>query len=516
VSNLRQPGHPQPLRAQPRAPSARDETELAARILRAVAVVEAPDSRGTGFLAGPPGLLVTAWHVVAGEERLRIRFEGGPILFGRPLIASRRVDLAVILLSDAGPAREAPARLPGSAVGASWPRSGLSLGSRARVRSGLGVYLAGHPFDLTWFISRGTVGGVERSPEGVTRVVVDAASGPGGSGGPVVDEDGRIVGVTVERHGKLPTVHAAISVEHVAELLTRVGPYLDGIGSCRHCLACGQFEPGDRPACTRCGSMRLLHPLDRIPCPLCDESYPLPEGFCTGCGVDLERAFQGRFEGRGRPGRPAHSGRISLLVGPCRQRASRPVLRNRWQQLLGRPTQLDFEDLARELYLKVACRGLRSGRLCTHRRRHIVAIEYDVNRIGVVTILARLPDGQIWLSMDAFLGPIPEEGASATYRLLLEANADDSFEHRLGARDGDVVLCIRRRLDHAPRGTLGTTLTEGHRLAAEWERKLTAKAGASRRDGRPAALRPSRDCTRAPTRPAPGCSVAAAQHRDTF
>ena len=76
------------------------------------------------------------------------------------------------------------------------------LGNPAALRIGSEVFAVGNPFGLYGSISDGVVSGLERSfrdPE--TEIVhtgliqIDAAVNPGNSGGPLLDRDGRVVGI---------------------------------------------------------------------------------------------------------------------------------------------------------------------------------------------------------------------------------------------------------------------------------------------------------------------------------
>jgi serine protease DegQ len=77
-----------------------------------------------------------------------------------------------------------------------------TLANPRSVQIGSEAYIVGNPFGLYGSLSAGVVSGLGRSFQqpGSNRVIdgliqVDAAVNPGNSGGPLVDRDGRVVGI---------------------------------------------------------------------------------------------------------------------------------------------------------------------------------------------------------------------------------------------------------------------------------------------------------------------------------
>ena len=62
---------------------------------------------------------------------------------------------------------------------------------------GSDVYVIGHPVGLGWTVTRGVVSATRKAGEaGPTPLIqTDAAISPGNSGGPLLDRDGRLLGV---------------------------------------------------------------------------------------------------------------------------------------------------------------------------------------------------------------------------------------------------------------------------------------------------------------------------------
>lgn len=137
---------------------------------------------GSGFIISSDGLIVTNQHVVEGAGSLDVYINGvDKPLNARILGVSECNDLALLdLEGDGYPYLE-------------W--------SEGKVAAGTDIWAAGFPLgDPEYSISRGTVVKAEASGETEWAsfdysIEHDATTEPGNSGGPVITEDGRVVGV---------------------------------------------------------------------------------------------------------------------------------------------------------------------------------------------------------------------------------------------------------------------------------------------------------------------------------
>jgi len=145
---------------------------------------------GSGIIVDPAGYIVTNAHVVRGAQRLRVELPvpsaGRSILAPRGRIVSGQIvgldletDLAVIKIDE----KNLPA---------------LAFGDSDELRPGQVVLAFGSPLGLHNSVSMGVVSAVARQlgPESpMVYVQTDASISPGSSGGPLVDLDGRVVGL---------------------------------------------------------------------------------------------------------------------------------------------------------------------------------------------------------------------------------------------------------------------------------------------------------------------------------
>ena len=142
-----------------------------------------PGATGSGFVVDDEGHIVTNEHVVGNAETVTVRFANGDQARARVVGADASTDVALLdLESDR---HVTP----------------LELGSAESLEVGDAVAAIGSPFGLEGTLTAGIVSALDRSiraPNGFTidgAVQTDAAVNGGSSGGPLLDSQGRAVGI---------------------------------------------------------------------------------------------------------------------------------------------------------------------------------------------------------------------------------------------------------------------------------------------------------------------------------
>jgi serine protease DegQ len=148
---------------------------------------EEPDERGvgSGVVIVDNGTILTNLHVVQGARRIKVTFADGLESEADIVGLQPQHDLAVLKAR----------KIPDDLMAATMRSTGdLLPGDR--------VTAVGFPFGIGPSVSHGVVSGLKRefrSPEGkriLTNLIqFDAAANPGNSGGPLVTDDGEVVGI---------------------------------------------------------------------------------------------------------------------------------------------------------------------------------------------------------------------------------------------------------------------------------------------------------------------------------
>jgi S1-C subfamily serine protease len=143
------------------------------------------EGTGSGFVYDHEGHIVTNYHVIENADELLVTMANGAVYPAEVVGADPTNDLAVLKI-DAGTELPEP----------------LELGDSDDLRVGQFVVAIGNPFGLEQTLTTGVVsalGRVIESPESnqfIGEVVqTDAAINPGNSGGPLLNLQGRVIGV---------------------------------------------------------------------------------------------------------------------------------------------------------------------------------------------------------------------------------------------------------------------------------------------------------------------------------
>ncbi|MDC3248124.1 serine protease [Gammaproteobacteria bacterium] len=153
------------------------------RVAQAVVTVRTNSGHGSGFFIGNKGYIISNEHVVSGAKFVKIITSTGREILGEVVRTDKARDLALITVGEA--------------------RIGLPLNKSSGV-VGQDVYAAGSPllesFNLT--ITKGIYSSLRVSDRGFELIQSDVQVAPGSSGGPLLDDNGNVIGVTVSGIGR--------------------------------------------------------------------------------------------------------------------------------------------------------------------------------------------------------------------------------------------------------------------------------------------------------------------------
>ncbi|MGE5550172.1 MAG: S1C family serine protease [Bacteroidota bacterium] len=135
---------------------------------------------GSGFVFRADGHILTNAHVVEGAQKLSVTLADKRKFSARVVGLDREMDLAVIKIEAQG--------LPA-----------VTFGDSDRLEAGQWVLAIGNPLGYHYTVTAGIVSALNRSLENPEKngylIQTDAAINPGNSGGPLVDLEGRVVGI---------------------------------------------------------------------------------------------------------------------------------------------------------------------------------------------------------------------------------------------------------------------------------------------------------------------------------
>lgn len=183
---------------------------------------------GSGFIWDDEGRVVTNFHVIRDalalnnqrqvivnpSRKIMVTLASGETISARLVGIAPDTDLAVIQLTT----------LPKDLVK-------ITVGSSDDLEVGQSVYAIGSPFGQSFTFTCGIISALGRSIQSPTQHIIngviqtDAALNPGNSGGPLLDKDGRLIGVNTaitSPHGGSVGIGYAIPVNTVNNTVTEI------------------------------------------------------------------------------------------------------------------------------------------------------------------------------------------------------------------------------------------------------------------------------------------------------
>lgn len=158
---------------------------------------------GSGFIVDPSGLVLTNLHVIENAEAARVKLASGDIYDNVAVLAEDvRRDIALLHIRGFG--------LPT-----------LELGDSDSVRVGAYVVAIGSPLGLENTVSDGIVSG-ERQLEGYRLYQITAPISPGSSGGPIMDEKGRVIGIATAQISEGQNLNFAVPINYARGMIANL------------------------------------------------------------------------------------------------------------------------------------------------------------------------------------------------------------------------------------------------------------------------------------------------------
>ncbi len=161
--------------------------------------------QGSGVIIDPRGYILTNNHVVAGSQELLVHLNDGREVRGRVVGTNPKFDVALVQV----------------------PVSGLRaavMGDSTQIRVGQWAIAIGSPFGLEKTMTAGIISATGRRGLGKGTygdfIQTDASINPGNSGGPLLDIDGRVVGINTMIAAQAQGIGFAIPINVARQIIS--------------------------------------------------------------------------------------------------------------------------------------------------------------------------------------------------------------------------------------------------------------------------------------------------------
>ena len=180
------------------------------RFGQAVLMVTTPAGQGSGFIITPDGYLITNYHVIAQETRVKATvfrktdsgYEQKHYKKVKIIALNPFVDLALLKIESE-----------------TEKFTHVYMGSMAQLEAGQQVFAIGNPLGLTRTVSQGIVSTKNRNFGGSLYIQTTTDINPGNSGGPLFNLSGEVIGVTSMGYLYLGGLNFAIPTDVVKRFI---------------------------------------------------------------------------------------------------------------------------------------------------------------------------------------------------------------------------------------------------------------------------------------------------------
>jgi S1-C subfamily serine protease len=170
------------------------------------------EGSGSGIIVNAEkGLVITNLHVIQDAQKIEIVLADGTSSSARLIGFDREYDIAVLQIRDL-----------------TTQLTSIPFGDSSKLEVGQRVLAIGNPFGLNRTLTTGIVSSLDRvvrSPTGVKMrglIQSDAAINPGNSGGPLLDADGRVIGMNtaiLSQSGDSAGISFAVPINQIRRIL---------------------------------------------------------------------------------------------------------------------------------------------------------------------------------------------------------------------------------------------------------------------------------------------------------
>ena len=194
-----------------------------------------PSGSGTGFKVAGHDFLITNYHVVAGSKTVAVEDHHKNRYLAEVGMVNPKVDLAFLEVEDLKDVQ-----------------SNIKLDKDIQVENLQTVYINGFPFGMPFTITEGIVSSANQPMHGRNYIQTDAAVNPGNSGGPMLNEDGVLLGVTTSKFTEADNV--GFGIKHTDVIKEIEDYHFQDVKYRVKCHSCDNFIEEEVEFCPYCGA----------------------------------------------------------------------------------------------------------------------------------------------------------------------------------------------------------------------------------------------------------------------
>jgi len=176
-------------------------TDIIKKVKKGVVMIGSGNSLGSGFIISPNGKIITNSHVVGKNSEVRIKLSSGESYVGRVLKKGvPPLDIALLKINIADYSDY------------------LTLNKHSPCQVGAEVLAIGQPHGLKYTVTKGIVSNCDLAEPNfhkIKYIQTDTAISPGNSGGPLINNQGEVLGVNTLILSNSESIGFAIEIDTV-------------------------------------------------------------------------------------------------------------------------------------------------------------------------------------------------------------------------------------------------------------------------------------------------------------
>jgi serine protease Do len=193
------------------------------------------DGTGTGFKVEGYDFLITNFHVVSGSKIVAVEDHKKNRYLAQVAMVNPEVDLAFLNVEELKSVKGL-----------------IKLDKTNEVVNLETIYINGFPFGMPFTVTEGIVSASNQPMNGRNYIQTDAAVNPGNSGGPMLDNEGILVGVTTSKFTQADNVGFGIKA---SDVIKQIEDYnFEDVKYRVKCNSCDHFIEEETEFCPNCGA----------------------------------------------------------------------------------------------------------------------------------------------------------------------------------------------------------------------------------------------------------------------
>jgi S1-C subfamily serine protease len=181
-----------------------DFSEIIKSSIPGVVTIKTDVSQGTGFIISRDGFIITNAHILSGGKEVETMNSDQKVYTTSFIGFNSNLDLALLKITG--------------------EFDYLRLDNSDVIEVGEEVIAIGNPLGLQYSVSQGIVSGTHRKgPNGLDIYIqTDAALNPGNSGGPLINSDGKVIGINNFKSASGESLGFALESNHIKQTVNDI------------------------------------------------------------------------------------------------------------------------------------------------------------------------------------------------------------------------------------------------------------------------------------------------------